>query len=345
MSILQEFEDVKAIIGHDKFDAIENYLKNICPQDTVEKYFKELNTIWETSPDLWGEKIEKLKKKYGVVLLNDILYKKEESIKFNNWYNENIKQNKVEIINFWLRDFVDDIGVNAILYKNGVAVANIADSFEETDVRYNIAETHTELTDELTTLSLTDLLYNHFDNYLNLPKISNCSKLLQNIFDDIYASDSEMLHITYSDWDEFYQEDYSDKDIDILKNEINKYNLQTVLEVDNGEYKILGYGDLITFFNDDRNLNKEKLLYVKGCIDYKILTEYLNQKELEKIDEVLYSFCQYQSKYDDGEKDIIGEYISQYGNSNIIEWYEGLKSTNSFIEDFILYERGNEFEK
>ena len=36
------------------------------------------------------------------------------------------------------------------------------------------------------------------------------------------------------------------------------------------------------------------------------------------------------------KRDIIGEYEGRYGNYNIIEWYEGLKSTKSFLEDFKL---------
>ena len=90
---------------------------------------------------------------------------------------------------------------------------------------------------------------------------------------------------------------------------------------------------------------KNNLSYVKNCIDYKALEENLNQKELEKINNVLNDFSIYQSKYDDDVIDIIGQYTSNYGNSNIIEWYEGMKGTESFIEDFILYERSDEYEK
>ena len=38
---------------------------------------------------------------------------------------------------------------------------------------------------------------------------------------------------------------------------IEKYNLEEVIEIDNGEYKIVGYGDLETRFLDDRNYCKE----------------------------------------------------------------------------------------
>lgn len=78
--------------------------------------------------------------------------------------------------------------------------------------------------------------------------------------------------------------------------------------------------------------------YVNDCIDYPILKGNLNQNELKKIDNVLRDFCNYQSKYDDGEVDIVEQYTSKYGNSNIIYWYEGIKDTESFIEDLKLEE-------
>ena len=60
------------------------------------------------------------------------------------------------------------------------------------------------------------------------------------------------------------------------------------------------------------------------------------QVTLEKINNVIKDFTFYENSYDDGERDIIGEYEGRYGNYNIIEWYEGLKSTKSFLEDFKL---------
>ena len=113
-------------------------------------------------------------------LLDDVLYKQEEWIKFDNWYNENIKNHKVRIINYWMRDY-GDLAVNAILYKDGIEMANVVDCYEETDIKYNIGDIDTELNDKLLNESLKNLLYKDFDNYLKLPKISNCSKLLQTI--------------------------------------------------------------------------------------------------------------------------------------------------------------------
>ena len=90
-------------------------------------------------------------------------------------------------------------------------------------------------------------------------------------------------------------------------------------------------------------MSKENELYfVKECIDYEVLKNNLSNKELLKLERVLNHFNNYQNKYDDGEIDIITNYIEKFGNSNIIEWYEGLKSIKSFIEDYRL-ERGEDY--
>lgn len=68
-----------------------------------------------------------------------------------------------------------------------------------------------------------------------------------------------MCHIDYEDWKELKEDlDYTDKDLEILNNEIKKYELDEVIEVDTGEYAIVGYGDLETRFIDDREINSNK---------------------------------------------------------------------------------------
>lgn len=220
MSILQEYEKIKKQIGDDKWNSIDTYLSH--------------------HPEL---------------RFDQLIYDPTNYTKFDNWYYENIKLMKVEVLNCWGRDF-GDIGANAILYKNDKAVANIMESYEETDVRYNNGDTDTELDEEYVRETVKNLIYQDFDRYLELPKISNCSMLLQSLFADICSSDSEMVHIDYQDWEESYQDDYTENDIDVLKEEIKKYKLENLIEVDNGEYKILCYGDLITSFNDDKHLEE-----------------------------------------------------------------------------------------
>lgn len=101
-------------------------------------------------------------------------------------------------------------------------------------------------------------------------------------------------------------------------------------------------------FKEELLANYQKscdLSHVRDCVDYDILKENLNDNELEKIDNVLQDFISYQTKFDDGKSDIYNLYTSKYGNSNIICWYEGITDTQTFIEEFISYERGIENEK
>ena len=67
-----------------------------------------------------------------------------------------------------------------------------------------------------------------------------------------------MCYITDEDWKEFYSDEYTDKDFENLKLEVEKYGLKDVVGINDGEYKILGYGDLETRFNDDRRLEVSK---------------------------------------------------------------------------------------
>lgn len=257
MSLFQEFDEIRNNIGHEKYDLIETYLNNISPQKNVDKYFKELNKVWELPPTKWNDKANQLKQKYNVILLDDILHKPEEWAKYENWYNENHLHRNIKILDTWNTDY-DDIRCNAILYQDNQKVANIIVSYDENDIRYSVGDKDSELNNEFVEKAFKNLIYNDFDSYLELPKISECSELLQDIYDSVCESDATMCHITYEDWKDYYNDIYSEKDIEILKDEIKKYSLQEVVCIDDGEYKILGYGDLETRFNDDRNLELNK---------------------------------------------------------------------------------------
>lgn len=253
MSIFQDFEKIRDNIGHEKYDMIEKYLDTICDKNNVDKYFKEMNSIWKLSPDKWNSKVNQLKEKYNVTLLDDVLYKSDEWAKYEEWYNENHLNRNIKILNIWVSDY-DDIRCNAILYKDGNEVANIIASYDENEIRYSIGDKDSELTDDFVNQAFKNIIYTDFDSYLELPKISQCSKLLQSIYDDVCSSDATMCHITNEDWDDYYSEDYTNKDMDILLEEIEKYNLKEVIGINEDGYKIVGYGDLETRFNDDRNL-------------------------------------------------------------------------------------------
>ena len=92
-------------------------------------------------------------------------------------------------------------------------------------------------------------------------------------------------------------------------------------------------------------LISDNLDYIKNCKDYLLLKNTLSDDDLIEINNVIKEFNNYVSKFDDGEKDTISEYESKYGNYNIIDWYEGLKSTESFLEEFMLSKGDDSIEK
>ena len=203
-----------------------------------------------------GEKkydsIETYLRTHPNILLSDILYKPECYIDFDKWYNWKILNRTVRINSIYDTDF-DDVRCDAILCINKIPVANIIGSYEadELNMRCN---NDPNLAKEAVRIAILD----DFDKYMELPKISNCSKLLQEIYDAVCESDASMCYITNEDWNEFYNDNFTEKDVDNLKKEVKELGLQDVITFDDGEYKILGYGDLETKFNDDRTIERKK---------------------------------------------------------------------------------------
>ena len=208
-----------------------------------------------------GEKkydsIEKYIDNHPNVLLSDILYKPEHYINFDKWYNWKILNRKVKVNSIYETSF-DDVRCDAVLYQNDKAVANIIASYDAKEINFR-CNNNPDLAKEALRVAILD----DFDKYIELPKISKCSKLLQDIYDDVCQSDASMCHITSEDWNEFYKEDFTDKDVDNLKKEVKELGLQEVITFDDAEYKIIGWGDLETRFNDDRYL-QEKVKSERG---------------------------------------------------------------------------------
>ncbi|MBR1936747.1 MAG: hypothetical protein IJ842_03530 [Bacilli bacterium] len=161
---------------------------------------------------------------------------------------EDIDKNiSVKILNLWLSDY-GDIRCNASISVNGKEKANIITSFERDyypDWKNSQNDYKEEIKDE-------------WEKYLHLPKISKCSKLMQEIYDNVCESEATMCHITNDDWKELYADRFTNKDITKLKEEVKKYKLDDVITFDDREYKIIGWGNLETSFNDDRKLERNK---------------------------------------------------------------------------------------
>ena len=65
MSIMQDFEEARKIIGPEKYDAIEKYLDEVCPKSNYDKYNKELNSMLDYSTDEWLKQKKELEEKFG----------------------------------------------------------------------------------------------------------------------------------------------------------------------------------------------------------------------------------------------------------------------------------------
>ena len=158
-----------------------------------------------------------------------------------------------EILNYW-NDY-DDLYVNYIV-KN-------LDTNERANVigyynTFNIGCDYNNATTKIIEESLYSLISKNNGAEFRLPKVSKLSPLLKYIYDFVCESGSNMCHIDYNDWKELKEnEDFSELDILTLKKEIKKYNLNDLIIVNDGEYKICGYGCLQTKFNDDREKRRD----------------------------------------------------------------------------------------
>lgn len=148
------------------------------------------------------------------------------------------KEKYVKTFDYWETDY-GDLRCSAILYEKGKSKAYIIASYDE-DIE-----------------NVEDLIYEDFDKYLELPKITRCSKLLQKVYDNVCESNASICYISKEDWNKYYT-NFNDKDIEKLREDIKKYYLEDVITINDYDYKIIGWGDLETRFNDDRKLEKNK---------------------------------------------------------------------------------------
>ena len=91
MSILQDFEEARKMIGHKKYNAIDIYLNEICPPDKMKSYEQELKKIEDLEIKEWTKQKKELEQKYGILFLDDVLYK-EEWNKFEESYKNYISK-------------------------------------------------------------------------------------------------------------------------------------------------------------------------------------------------------------------------------------------------------------
>lgn len=149
MSIMQEYEQIRKEIGHDKYDAIDKYLEEICPKEIYDKYQKELNKIFDLPPDEWLKQKQELETKFGIVFLSDVLYKAEEWDKFEKWYQEKQKgknqtykklvSNKDKIKSEYTKEALNgDLPYGAEVHHNGYIC--LVDDYNDDNITETIVE-------------------------------------------------------------------------------------------------------------------------------------------------------------------------------------------------------------
>ena len=152
------------------------------------------------------------------------------------------------ILNYW--DNNDDLYVNYVVenLKNNQK-ANVVNIFAVSDLD---CDYFNALQDEIDD-AVYKLIKNHSGWEFKINRVSDLSPLLRDIYDCVCESDANMCYIDYDVWKELKEEiGYTENDFNNLKNEIDMYNLNDFLVLDDGEYKICGYGGLQCCFNDDR---------------------------------------------------------------------------------------------
>lgn len=160
-----------------------------------------------------------------------------------------------ELLNYW--NDSDDLYVNYIIEdKTSNNRANVIVYYNTSDIG---CDYNTAYEKEIIDL-LLKLIKENDGKEFKLPKVSDLSPLLKYVYDCVCSSESNMCHIDYNDWEEVKEDyDFIEEDIAILKKEIDKYNLDDYITIDDGEYKICGYGGLQCCFNDDRDKGSDEL--------------------------------------------------------------------------------------
>lgn len=163
-------------------------------------------------------------------------------------------ERKALIIGTWNYDD-EKIKCNAIILKENKPVANIIDSFDIKEVENEEYKFSKKLLEE----KIIDNCY----KYENLPKLSETSNLMQDIYNEVSSNESEMAFIDDVLWNSEFKNKYTDNDIENLKTEAKKLRLEDVITFNQDDCKIIAYSDLANKFNDDRNLERDYETYKK----------------------------------------------------------------------------------
>lgn len=213
----------------------------------------------------------------------------------------------VRVNSVWKSDYGDWKGLVDIyevsLEGEKTKIGTVTVSYDE----YDILKLANNFRDDISELEVMNAMQSvtlkEIDSYVNLPKLSECSPLLIELFNNVKGSDNSMCWVDEDDWKDIYDE-YDDNDFKRLQAEISHYGLDDVIETDTKEYKIVCYSDLETRFFDDlgimgKELEKDKDLTVlyceEGCLP-KVMTI---KDDLESKQELVKGFIEVIAPFDD----------------------------------------------
>lgn len=92
MSIMQDYEELRKIIGHKKYDAIEEYVETFGNIKEYDEGVKKLRDIKDINK--WEDEMQKLHKKCKPIFIEDVAMNKEEWEKFEKWYADKLQKKK-----------------------------------------------------------------------------------------------------------------------------------------------------------------------------------------------------------------------------------------------------------
>ncbi len=92
MSIMQDYEELRNIIGHKKYDAIEEYVETFGNIKEYNEGVKKLRDIKDINK--WEDEMQKLHKKCKPIFIEDVAMNKEEWEKFEKWYADKLQKKK-----------------------------------------------------------------------------------------------------------------------------------------------------------------------------------------------------------------------------------------------------------
>lgn len=164
----------------------------------------------------------------------------------------------IKIKNTWIIENEDYLYANITIYKNKELIANIIDFFDENELRCNLRNYNYPLTENNVIKAVKRIVYNNIDKYLSLPKISDCSPLLIEIFNSVNNYEGYVFPFLYEDYELLFPNGNFSLDLKTLENEVKKYSLENVIVFNSDGYVLEAYPDLKTKFNAvQKTKNKE----------------------------------------------------------------------------------------